>query len=104
MDGKKVAKDVIHGTTAFFIVYFLLLVGSVLIVSLDGFGTETTLTAVLATLNNIGPGTSAMVGPMGSFADFSNLSKVVMILDMLLGRLELFPMVLLLRPSTWRKH
>lgn len=104
MDGKKVAKDVIHGTSAFFIVYFLLLIGSVLIVSLDGFGTETTLTAVLATLNNIGPGTSAMIGPMGSYADFSNLSKLVMILDMLLGRLELFPIVLLLRPSTWRKH
>ena len=104
MDGKKVAKDVIHGTTAFFIVYFLLLVGSVLIVSLDGFGTETSFTAVLATLNNIGPGTSAMIGPMGSFTDFSALSKVVLILDMLLGRLELFPMILLLRPSTWRKH
>lgn len=104
MDGKKVPRDVIHGTTAFFIVYFLLLVISVLVISLDGFGTETTLTAVLATLNNIGPGTSAMIGPVGSYADFSALSKVVMILDMLLGRLELFPMVLLLRPSTWRKH
>ena len=104
MDGKKVPKDVIHGTTAFFIVYFLLLILSVLLISLDGFGTETTLSATLATMNNIGPGTSAMIGPLGSFADFSILSKLVMILNMLLGRLELFPMVLLLRPSTWRKH
>lgn len=104
MDGKRVGKDAIQGTTAFMIVYIFLAFASVLLVSLDNFGTETTLSAVFATLNNIGPGTSAMVGPFGSFADFSALSKVVMIADMLFGRLEIFPMLLLLRPATWRKH
>ncbi len=103
MDGKKVSRDVIRGTGAFLTVYCLILLASALVVSLDGFGTETTLTAVLATLNNIGPGTSGIIGPMGSYADFSPLSKIVLSLDMLCGRLELFPMILLLRPSTWKK-
>ncbi|MBQ7872059.1 MAG: TrkH family potassium uptake protein [Oscillospiraceae bacterium] len=104
MDGKRVDRAVIHGTSAFLIWYIVILILSVAIISLDNFGTETTLTAVLATLNNIGPGTSAIIGPVGSFAGFSNLSKVVMIADMLFGRLEIFPMLLLLRPSTWVKH
>ena len=104
MDGKKVSRDVIQGTGTFLTVYFLIVVSSVLIVSFDGFGTETTLTAVLATLNNIGPGISSQIGPFGSYAQFSPLSKIVLSLDMLFGRLEIFPMLLLLRPSTWRKH
>lgn len=104
MDGKRVGRDVIRGTGAFLTVYCGVLLLSFLLVSLDGFGTETTLTAVLSTLNNIGPGTSGLIGPMGSFASFSWLSKAVMCMDMLLGRLELFPVILLLRPSTWRKH
>ncbi len=104
MDKKKVDKDAISGTGAFLSVYCLIMLISILLIGLDNFGTETTVTAVMATLNNIGPGTSAVVGPFGSFADFSILSKLVMIFDMLCGRLELFPMLLLLRPSTWRKH
>jgi len=59
---------------------------------------------VFATFNNIGPGVSSVVGPFGSFAPFSDLSKIVMSVGMLFGRLEIFPMLLLLRPSTWRKH
>ena len=104
MDKKKVDKSAISGTAAFLSVYCVVLLISVLLLSLDNLGTETTVTAVLATLNNIGPGTSAIVGPFGGFAGFSPLSKVVMIFDMLCGRLELFPMLLLLRPSTWRRH
>lgn len=104
MDGKRLGKDVIQGASAYFIIYMLLLAISVLILSLDGFGTETTLSATLTTLNNIGPGLTRLIGPFGSFAMFSPLSKVVMILNMLFGRLEIFPMLLLLRPSTWRKH
>lgn len=104
MDGKRVGKDVIQGVTAFMIVYILVAFASVMLVSLDNFGTETTVSAVFATLNNIGPGTSSLIGPFGSFADFSALSKIVMIADMLFGRLEIFPMLLLLRPSTWRKY
>ena len=76
----------------------------ILLVSLDNFGAETSVTSVFATLNNIGPGLSLEVGPFGSYASFSALSKVVLTLDMLLGRLELFPVLLLLSPATWRKH
>lgn len=71
MDGKRVSRDVIRGTTAFLIIYIFLAFASVILVALDNRGTETTLTAVFATLNNIGPGLSAQIGPSGSFADFS---------------------------------
>ncbi len=104
MDKKRVGNNVLQGTYAYLIVYCALLIFSIALVSLDNMGTETTVSAVMATFNNIGPGTSAIVGPFGSFAGFSPLSKLVMIFDMLCGRLELFPILLLLRPSTWRKH
>ncbi|MBR4309318.1 MAG: TrkH family potassium uptake protein [Oscillospiraceae bacterium] len=104
MDKKRVEKSAIQGTGAFLTVYFAILLLSVTLVSLDNLGTETTVTAIFATLNNIGPGTSALIGPFGSFAVFSPLSKVVLIFDMLCGRLEIFPILLLLRPGTWRKY
>ena len=85
----------------YFIVYFAIYVVSLLILSLDKFGFETNFTAVAATLNNIGPGLGA-AGPTESFADFSILSKLVFILDMLIGRLEIFPILLLCMPSTWK--
>ena len=99
-----VITTVIRGTMAFFICYAAIAVVSILLVSLDNFGAETSVTSVFATLNNIGPGLSLEVGPFGSYASFSALSKVVLTLDMLLGRLELFPVLLLLSPATWRKH
>lgn len=104
MDGKRIGREVVHGAGAYLVLYLLLLLISVLLVSLDGFGTETTLSAVLTALNNIGPGLSGQIGPFGSFADFSALSKLVLTADMILGRLELFPVLLLLRPSTWYRH
>ena len=104
MDGKRVSREVIQGTTAFLIVYLFVVLFSIAVVALDNFGAETTVTSVLATLNNIGPGVSIEIGPLGSYAHFSALSKIVLSLDMLFGRLELFPMLLLLRPSTWRKY
>jgi trk system potassium uptake protein TrkH len=58
---------------------------------------------VAATLNNIGPGVGPVVGPMGNFAGFTDFSKIVYIFDMLAGRLEVFPMLVLFAPSTWRK-
>ena len=104
MDKKRVSADVIRGTTAYFIVYMALTALSIALVALDGFDTQTTVSSVFATFNNIGPGVSKIVGPFGSFAPFSNFSKLVMTVGMLFGRLEIFPMLLLLRPSTWRKH
>ena len=102
--GKRVSADVIRGTSAFLIVYLFIALFSIALVAMDNFGAETTVTSVLATLNNFGPGVSIEIGPMGSYAGFSALSKVVLSLDMLFGRLEIFPMLLLFRPSTWRKH
>ena len=80
----------------------LLIMVSILLVSLDNFDASTTITSVFATFNNIGPGLG-MVGPVGNFAAFSPLSKIVLTLDMLFGRLELYPMLILLLPTTWAK-
>lgn len=102
MDGKRVPENTIRGVFAYSIAYVLILVFSILLVSLDNFDFTTTVTAVFATMNNIGPGLGA-VGPAGNFADFSMLSKIVMSLDMLFGRLEIFPLMILLLPSTWRR-
>lgn len=103
MDGKAIGQETIQGVQSYLMVYFLINVASILLVSLDNFDFVTTVTAVQATLNNIGPGLG-LAGPAGSFAMFSPLSKLVMTLDMLLGRLELFPVLILMMPSTWRKH
>lgn len=103
MDGKPIGKETIQGVQSYMMVYFLITVISILLVSLDNYDMVTTITAVEATLNNIGPGLN-MVGPSGNYAFFSPLSKIVLTLDMLFGRLELFPMLILLSPSTWRKY
>ena len=82
--------------------YCAIAVASFLAVSVDDFSLETNLTAVLACFNNIGPGLS-LVGPSGNFAFFSGFSKYVLMFDMLAGRLEIFPMLLLFVPYTWKK-
>ena len=79
-----------------------IVVGSVLIVSIDNLDFGTTFSSVLATLNNIGPGI-ADVGPVGSFAEFSPLSKIVFCFDMLAGRLEIFPFLMLFTASAWNR-
>ena len=103
IDEKPVSRDVVRAVSGYFMLYVLVMVLSVLLVSLDNFDTSTTVTAVVATFNNIGPGLG-LVGPTGSFAQFSVLSKIVLCLDMLFGRLELYPMLILLLPGTWRKN
>ena len=102
VDGKRISRETIQGVQSYMTVYFAITVLSILLVSLDDHDLITTVTAVEATLNNIGPGLG-MVGPTGNFAFMSQLSKVVLTADMLLGRLELFPILILLMPSTWRK-
>ena len=102
MDGKRVPDSTVRGVQAYCTAYVLITVSSILLVALDNFDFTTTVTAVIATLNNIGPGLG-MVGPAGGFAAFSPLAKVVMTLDMLFGRLELFPLLILLSPRTWRR-
>ena len=102
VDGKQVSKETVHGVLVYTLFYILIAMASMLLVSLDNFDASTTISSVLATLNNIGPGLGA-VGPAASFAGLSDLSKAVLCLDMLAGRLEIFPLLVLLLPSTWAK-
>ena len=103
LEGKPLDNDVLRSVNHYFIIYVSIIVLSVLVVSFDGFGIETTISAVFATFNNIGPGL-AHVGPYENFAAFSGLSKIVLIFDMIAGRLEIIPMLMLLSPKTWTKH
>lgn len=103
LDGKRVEDSVLQSSFAYLAVFVLLYVVSLLLVCLDGLDLTTTFTAVAATINNIGPGLE-IVGPMGSFGGLSNLSKIVLTIDMLAGRLEIFPLMILFLPSTWRKR
>ncbi len=103
MDGRVVEPSIVHGVSVFLIAYVVIYAISCTIISLDNFGFETNFSAVAATLNNIGPGLE-MAGPMSNFSVFSPLSKFVLMFDMLAGRLELFPMLLLFSPSIWKER
>ena len=102
LDGHTVDEGILSGVQGFFFAYMAVLLLSTIIVSLDGFSFETNFTAVVATLSNIGPGLG-MVGPTGNFAAFSDLSKIVLSLCMLIGRLEIFPILMLVAPSAWKR-
>ena len=103
MDDKVVDKAVVRGVGAYLMTYAVLFCVSLLLITLDGKDLVTNFAAVTATFNNIGPGLME-VGPTGNFAGFSAFSKCVFIFDMLAGRLELYPILLLLTPSVWRKN
>jgi len=102
LEKKSQDAGVIRSVNNYFIAYFFIFAASVLIVSLDNFDFTTCFTAVAATFNNIGPGMGA-VGPMCNFSRLSVVSKFVLMFDMLAGRLEIFPMLILFSPATWRK-
>lgn len=102
MDGHQVDAEVIKSVHVYLAVYIMIYVISMLVLALDHLDLTTNFTAVVATLNNIGPGLE-LVGPTSNYDVFSTPSKCVLIFDMLAGRLELFPIVLLLAPSTWKK-
>ena len=102
MDGKTVDHSIMRSTSVFFVVYMGIFVFSFLLISIENKDFLTSFTSVAANLNNTGPGLGE-VGPVGSYANFSILSKSVLIFDMLAGRLELFPLLLLFSPSAWKK-
>ena len=102
VDGRVVEHSVVRSVNVFFASYFLIFAVSLLLISLDNFDFTTNFTAVAATINNIGPGLE-MVGPTGNFSQFSNFSKLVLAFDMLAGRLELFPLLILFSKNTWSK-
>lgn len=93
-DGKAIDKEVVRGISFYFVVYMLLLAVSMLLLSLDGHDAGTTATAVITCLNNVGPGLNE-ISPSGNFAGFSAWAKILLSLDMLLGRLEIYPMLVL---------
>ena len=103
MDGRTVSDSVLNGAQSFFFMYILVLIVSVLLISFDGYDLETNLTAVLSALSNIGPGFN-LVGPTRNFSIFSDFSTFVLSMDMLIGRLEIFPMLMLAAPSAWRQY
>ena len=102
MDGHPVDHETLRSANVFLVVYFVLLLTSLLLISVDEFDFSTNFTSVVTVLNNIGPGLN-LVGPTQNFSIFSPFSKFVLMFDMLAGRLELFPMMILLMPSTWKR-
>ncbi|MBR2474684.1 MAG: TrkH family potassium uptake protein [Clostridia bacterium] len=102
VDNKPVGNEVAHSVAVYLLCYVIVFFVSVLLISFDCNSFETAFSAVAATLNNIGPGLDA-VGPYANFGHFSVFSKLVLSFDMLAGRLELFPMLLLFSPSTWKR-
>lgn len=102
MEGKQLEHSVLRSVNVFMIAYILIFAVSVLLISLDNFDLTTNFTAVAATLNNIGPGLGR-VGPASNFGCYSDFSKIILTFDMLAGRLELFPVLILLSRHTWKK-
>ncbi len=102
LDGKTIDHNVMRTTSMFLVVYIAIFFISLLILAIENKDFMTIFTAVAANLNNTGPGLGE-VGPVGNFANFSVVSKLVLIFDMLAGRLELFPLLLLFSPKAWKK-
>lgn len=101
MDNKPIEHDVVRSVNVYFITFILIFTASVLLISFDDNGLTTNFTAVAATINNIGPGLD-LVGPTQNFGFFSDFSKYVLMFDMLAGRLELFPLLILFYPGVWK--
>ena len=102
-NGEVVDQKILDNTNAYLSAYVIIIFALFLLLSLDGFSVETNLSAVLCTFNNIGPGL-AQVGPTCNFSHFSDFSKLLLSFAMLAGRLEIFPMLVLLSPSTWKRR
>ncbi len=102
MDGHVVEGTTVKSVSAYLCLYVVTMLASIFLVSLDNFDFQTTVTAVIATMNNIGPGLG-MVGPMGNYSEFSYFSKIVLMFDMLAGRLELLPILIIMKPKTWKR-
>ena len=102
MDGRVVEHEVVRNVNVFMVVYIMIFATSVFILAFDNLDLITNFTAVAATFNNIGPGLE-LVGPTANFNVFSDVGKYVLIFDMLAGRLELFPLLIVFAKNTWSK-
>ncbi|MBR3475176.1 MAG: TrkH family potassium uptake protein [Oscillospiraceae bacterium] len=103
LDGKRVERSTVKAASTFFAMYIALLLLFSFLVSLDGADIPTSFSAALSCLSNIGPGMTRAIGPAGSFAFFSDRTKLLLSLAMLMGRLEIYPILVLLSPRTWKK-
>lgn len=102
IDKRPIEHEIVRATNVYMVCYVLIFVASMLLISFENHDLVTNFTAVAATINNIGPGLE-LVGPTSNFGFFTSFSKIVLIFDMLVGRLELFPMLVLFFPGTWKK-
>ena len=103
LDNAVLEKETASATCVYFIVYMLVIAVSILLISINNHDFTTTLSSVITCINNVGPGLS-LVGPVENFTVMSAFSKIILTLDMLIGRLEVFPMLILFLPSTWKKN
>lgn len=103
MDGHPVKDEVIRSTNVFTAAYFIIMLLSLLLISLNGYDITTNFTTTVTMLNNVGPG-FGLVGPTCNYSFFSDFSKFVMIFDMLAGRLEIYPMLIFFHPACWKKY
>ncbi len=102
LNGEPTDEKIIRSTLGYLCAYVILILASFFLVSVDGFSFETNMSSVVSCFNNMGPGFDS-AGPMSNYGGFSAFSKLVLIWDMLAGRLEIFPILVLFSPSTWRK-
>ena len=102
IDSKPLNDSVIESVLSYFVLYMFICVICAVIYSIDGYDMFTNLTASITCLSNVGLGMTETIGPMGNFAGFSNFSKLLMAFEMIAGRLELFPILILFNPKTWR--
>ena len=102
IDGKVQNEALVRNVSMYLVAYVIVMIASTLLVSIDDFSFTTNVTAVISCMNNIGPGID-IVGPMGNFSGFSWFSKLVLSADMIIGRLEIFPVLALFSPSLWKR-
>lgn len=102
MDGEILDDDTVSSVSSYFLIYFLILAAGTLLITVDGFSMETNFTAMVSCMNNIGPGMDA-VGAVMNYSGFSAFSKIVLSVTMLIGRLEVYPILALFFPSLWKK-
>lgn len=103
LEGQRVAPETVRAASVFVLLYMLFLLLFSFLISFDGFDIATSFTAALSCLSNIGPGMTKLIGPAGSFAVFSSRSKLVLTVAMLMGRLEIYPILVLFSPRTWQR-
>lgn len=104
IDGKPMNKEALTAVESYLVIYIVVLFICAFLISFDGFDLTTNFTASLTCISNVGPGYSSMIGPNGSFSGFSWFSKLVLTLEMIIGRLEFFPILVLFSPKTWKRR